>query len=274
MKNIFDLRRFGYVLAYDLNKAYKTYGLSAMIAGLFPLVLFIFYQLFSLIFSQSMGVMPASLKMTALMCSLAIFLISSPSKIYGNITEKRYGSDWLMVPASTFEKFLSMVTVLCVVLPLVFTVLFFGADLLLGAIVPNRYGDPFIANAVKGALQFLADETPGIDPTMACIFLPWLSWCEAILVFALGAVFFKDRKVAKTVLAIICFSIVMGWITAFLIEKTSIFSDLGNWLLAHRDSLTSGKAQFLLNAGANLNYLVVNGLLLFGLYYRIRTLKH
>ena len=48
MNNIFDIKRFGQYFLYDLRRAWNNYGLSLLLMGLIPIILYVVYQLISL----------------------------------------------------------------------------------------------------------------------------------------------------------------------------------------------------------------------------------
>ena len=196
-------------------------------------------------------------------------MISAPTKIYGSITDKRAGSDWLMMPVSSFERFLSMMLILCIILPLAFFVLFFGSDFLLSVIAPVNYGDTVFYNGIKEILSYLSNSefNDAVALRPACFFIPWLEWCVLTLSFALGAIWFKDRKVAKTILVGVGIGIVFSLLVALLSNFISInpFKNL--------DNLTPLFAQRMTNLAINLRYILSFGILLPLIYLRIRTLK-
>ena len=108
MDKYFDLKRFGQYLKYDLNNLRANYGLTLLILACFPVVLYVIYILINLIFngllggwadwhwsSPSMG-----FRIGMFFVCLIVLVVSFPSQQYGKLTEKRYGSDWLLIPAS------------------------------------------------------------------------------------------------------------------------------------------------------------------------------
>ena len=109
MNNIFDFKRFGNYFAYDLRRAGNNYGISLLVLGLMPVILFIIHLLTMLLRGGNVYTMPGESKIIVLSIVLFVTAVSAGVKIYGSITDKRTGSDFLMLPASTTEKWLSMV---------------------------------------------------------------------------------------------------------------------------------------------------------------------
>lgn len=272
MNNVFDIKRFGRYLAYDLNNARNTFGVSALTVGLLPLILLFFYTLFALVFTGNVIQVALPAKMFILVFAFIIVGISGPVKLYGHLTERRSGSDWLMIPASSFEKFLSMALILCIVLPVVVLGLFSVCDLLLSWIVPI-YGESVVREIGGGASRLLSS----LDSDVPLVFFTpggavtgtWLTWCEAVLPFALGAIIFKKGKAAKTILCLIGLNMLLSIIVA-IVFKSVDFSNFEMFL----ENLTAENAGFWVNFFVNAFYLVVVGGMLTALYFRVRTIKH
>lgn len=281
MKNVFDIKRFGKYFTYDLNNAWSNFGVSALVSGLLPLVFLVFFVVFGLIFDGRASEIPYEVKFIIPIVILVILILSAPVKLYGSLTERKAGSDWLMIPASSFEKFLSMALMLCVVLPVVVFGLFSLCDLLLGWLVPVYYGGSFVKSTASWLSNLSGDlitvngvPSTGITPggLLAMVFM---SWCASILPFGLGAVCFKKGKAAKTILCIFALEMVLS-ILLVLVFKGGYDSgySFGQFLSRFFGEMTAGKMQFLANFIINLNFLIVVGGLLTALFFRIKTLKH
>ena len=119
MNNIFDIKRFGQYFLYDLRRAWNNYGLSLLLMGLIPIILYVVYQLISLVSGRGTGLVPDPMKFVGLFAVLCVVLLGAGTKLYGFVTEKRAGSDFVMLPASTTEKWLSLALMVCIVLPVV-----------------------------------------------------------------------------------------------------------------------------------------------------------
>ena len=277
MKDTFNLQRFCKYFKYDLNAACSWYGISMLAVGLMPVVLFVFSIVFSTIFTGQVSPIQAWSKASIFAVVSLVLLISAPSRLYGHLTDRRSGSDWLLVPASSLEKFISMMIVLCIVLPVVFLILFFGSDLLLSAFFPVLYGESITSSIVSGVQQVSSYVTENdMAVTNAMYLLIWASWVTYVLVFALGAICFKKNKIAKTFLAIIAFSAICSILIGFIVMACN------NWNInidedmveAFLDSLTPEKLQFRINLIMNLFTGIPIVALMAFIFLRIRTLKH
>lgn len=270
MNNVFEIKRFGRYFAYDLNNARNNFGVSALTVGLLPLILLFFNTLFGLVFTGDVPQVVLPAKVAILVFAFIIVAISGPVKLYGHLTERRSGSDWLMIPASSFEKFLSMALMLSIVLPVVVLGLFSICDLLLSWIVPV-YGESVVRQLGSGL-----DKLSNFDDVSIMFLSPggtvvstWLNWCVGTLPFALGAICFKKGKAAKTILSLIGINMILSLIIAVVAKSVDM-----NSLEAFFENLTAEKAGFWVNFIINAFYFVVVGGMLTALYFRVRTIKH
>ncbi len=267
MNNVFDFKRFGNYFLYDLRRAKNNYSISLLVIGLLPVALYIITQFFSLITGNGVTELSDVPKIVAIFAGIAIVMLSAGARIYGSITEKRAGSDYLMLPASTLEKWLSMVLVICIVLPVVLFVLLFASDAVMSLFFPNTYGDRlFQMDFAQGIFDGMTGEEGFYFNLPAALFL---GWCESMLIFTLGAVCFKKAKIAKTLLCIMVFSMVISPLMLLSFGQTNIDSD---WLVEHFSD--PDRAVSMINWTLSILYTVVIGGLLAGLYFRLRTLKH
>ena len=106
MNNIFNFKRFVNYLRFDLRNAKNYYGLSMLVVGLLPVIVFAFSQILYWMVSKDNVSLDFGLafRCITLCIAVAIVNLTAPPKMYGRITERRCGSDWLLIPASTFEK--------------------------------------------------------------------------------------------------------------------------------------------------------------------------
>lgn len=286
MNNIFNTKRFGIVLSNDLLLSKNNFGLSLLICGTMPAIIFLIYELFYRIIMGDWGEMNVAWKVTSLCISYLVVIFNFGPKVYGHITEKRAGTSWLLTPASTFEKWLSTIVVSCVVLPLCFAAIFAATDGILSLIFNGTYGESLVFNRnmlnaeefgdssflnIFGA-QIGSNLLDGSEEYIRFSFLPimYMSWTVSILTFVLGAVFFKKSKVGKTFLALMAVSMVISSIeSAFLVP--SITDGSFERLM---EGMSPTKIIDNVNLVTNLSYILSAGLLMAGIYYRYRTIKH
>ena len=266
MNNIFDIKRFGNYFLYDLRNAKNNYGLSLLILGTLSISTFVIYELFSLIISQHFSEIPVAMKYMVFFAAITVVILGAGTKIYGNLTEKRAGSSFLMLPASTFEKWLSMGLIICIILPIILLALQLGSDALASFIFPNTYGDRLLELIAMQELKENLLEN-GIRVNWTGILL--LDWSEYILTFTLGAICFKKSKIAKTILCIFGISMILSTLGIVIIGHNGTI--YYNWF----DQFdTPEKAIRALNWVLSISFTVMVGGMLGGIYYRLRTLKH
>ena len=291
MKNdIFNFRRFGKYFSSDLRTCSANFGLTLVSLAL--IVLFISYFgtiALNLVFNRTWEGPELSLRVTEFIVTFFATLILAPSKCYGKITEKQYGSFWLTLPASRLEKFTSMAVITAIIIPLTSAILYLCLDTVICALDPTC-GDSIIASIGNLTSRLAEIKVSGaIDgeliPESAVNFMrqigsPWLYLDDFIglsLPFLLGAVFFKKHKIAKTFLAIMIISTVVSaaltpfmesWardVMGVLPEDSSIefISDMFNMKIFKHVALWDTISDTIVNVG-----------LLAAIYFRIKTLKH
>lgn len=271
MNNVLSPKRFGKYLCYDLENAWNNFGLSLIVLGLLPAIIFVVFQLFSLIFNGHVtinddAVMPMRF-LSGIICVVVGFIIF-PTKGYGSVTKKRAGSSFLMLPASTFEKWLSMMIVLCLAAPLCLGALYIGSDTLLGLVFPNSYGTPIVKMPFNE--MFSEVEMP-VDLNINFSGIAWGNWASSTLFFLLGAMIFKKGKVGKTILALFALSIIIS--TAMSVAAGAFMDQDANVFLRMFDEDPEIAASKLINFAQISQYTQVA--VLMGLsYLRLRSIKH
>lgn len=275
MSEIFDIKRFGKFLAYELNNAKASCGLSILVMGLLPAILLSFYEIFSFIFTKHFQPLDMDVKKICFSLCILILVMSIPAKMYGSLTEKRKGSDWLMIPASTFEKFLSMVLIICVALPVSFLLVSGCCDCLLSTFFPVYYGSSNTIDVWNSLFRtdFGFNDNSLMSMTSSGLTLILFgSLCVNMLSFTLGAICFKRGKAGKTILCYFAISILLSTIlVAFFGRGGSSSSDDFEYLMSN---MTAQKAQNIINFVINSAFFVMLGGLLAAIYFRIKTIKH
>ena len=294
MKNdIFNFRRFGKYFATDIKTCWSNYGLSLLTISLItPIVLYVVLTAFNLIMTSTWDGPDMGFRFFAICVAMFCIVVTMPVKCYGRITEKRYGSFWLTLPASRLEKFASMFIMTCIIVPVTGLAMYLGMDAVICAI-DHTCGNSLIAGGIEfmGSLNNLnelamnmGDETITIEGQGAVqsileqISSPWLYVDEIFgitLPFLLGAIFFKSGKTVKTILSLIAFS------TATSIIMTPFLSSWATEMINHAgedpnmilQSLSNGIFRHLTLIDT-LSDTVCNLALMAGIWFRIKTLKH
>ncbi len=274
MNKVFDIKRFGNVLLYDLRRVQGNYLISGLILGVLPAVFFAFTMAFSFIFTGE----PTKMFSYGTIVPVAIgamigLLVTFPSKVYGEITDNRYGSGYLMLPASTFEKTLSIIAVTCVVAPVFIIGLFLFSDWIMSLCFGTWYGDSIIGYYAQFR-RALAEETSGVLNLRLGGIL-YVDVCESMLAFTLGAIYFKKSKAAKTIL---CLMLASSIVTTALLAIVGCYhagiSDFIENVFRHDPATVIDSVSLWTNVAMNIWYIFLFALLTGGIYLRLKTMKH
>jgi len=268
MNEKFDFSRFRKYLFHDLKSAAGSFTLSLLVCGCVPLIIVAVTFILSVVSGDGTSfVVSNSMRLLFIFLSCMVCAISFPMKHYGKLTEKRYGSDWLMVPASSLEKFISMLLLSCAVLPLCLFALMVITDGLV-CLLTDVYDEP-ILRLVYGSSGLLPLKR--LFPNIGMAF--HLEFCGWILMFTLGAILFKKSKTAKTIAAYL--GVVVLFIAILLLVVGSGFTSI-NGIEGFQDyfDIDEVSAKFWLRFAIISFYTVFFALMDIGIYFRIKTLSH
>ncbi len=260
MNKVFNFKRFGNYLLYSLRDAEKKYLLTFLIASLCPVIFYFFYQCFNMLIEKEFGKEFGTLQIVSFITSILILLFSFPSKLFGTVTEKKAGAEWLMLPASGFEKWLSMILMCTVIMPLGCGILLFGSDALL-SLIPEYGPSPMFSR-----ISLWFEDQKNLTNTV--IVYPWnllyAEWCEKALLFTLGATIFKKAKTAKTFLCYLAISLVLVLLLVALLSNNSAYRNIGDIIDPHPG---------ILNLFINIKVFLPIAILAGALFVRIKTIK-
>ena len=267
--NTFNFNRLGKVIVNDLRRAWQNYGYSFLILALMPAVFCLFYTFMPLVFGASFHYAAPWARTAVLGFTVIALIVSFPSKVYGNLTDKRYGTDYLMLPASTLEKFVSMVLVTAVIVPVLFVAGFMAVDAILSAVGLYEGGTlvAFLNDSAVMNNDFI---------TLNLWSYSMVSLALNMLIFLLGAIYFKKGKAALTILSLfalsLAFSIIIGLIVPHIdgewIEQL-IEGRLEEWMERNVDRIEL-YLNLVINTFRVIGFSIVGGLI----YLRLKTLKH
>lgn len=276
MNKIFDIKRFWLFLKRELVRAYNDNGLTVLILGLAPVILFGIIQAFGLLINGTM-VEFHYVGIIAYFIALTIGCIVLPIKMYGPLTDKRFGSEWLMIPASRLEKYTTMIVISCIVIPLALTAITFATDGLLSLIFNDCYG-PVIAtkfnfNDLTDMINGRVSDDLGIDPGvkvgMSIAGTTILNWVEYVVFFLLGAVLFDKSKFGKTVLCLMAIGIVFSFISIILFTVLDIDGIIDTIDIDDPMKVIRGFKAFIYGL-----YAIIILVPMYFIWLRVKTLKH
>lgn len=271
MKNeFFDGSRFLNYFQYDLKQMWRNHLRAALGIGLSGLVVYVFWVVFSLLIDRGWQGPVAPARWAVLFfAGLALELYQT--RTYGYLTDRRKGMAWLLLPASTFEKWLSMMIMTLIIIPIVFLVAFFGVDSLLCFLDPTC-GDSILYSFSNGLSSFNdmlaeANNTYEIDWTSGGFILLFMgSFCCNFLFFLLCGLCFKRHKILYAFVILFVLSLV----------ATPIASLFSMNLMTEQVQTITEAEPYIMNTitAAHIFTWVMTAGLAAGIYYRLRTLKH
>ncbi len=155
MNETFNFKRFFTYFKYDLKQMWRNHAKAAILIGGSGAILYILWVLFGLVFTQQWHGAPFIARVVMLVVAFAILEIYQ-ARTYGLLTDKKAGSNWLMIPASKTEKFVSMLLVTLVVIPILFFAVYLVLDGFLSLV------DPTFGQSIANAAIHVADDLSSI----------------------------------------------------------------------------------------------------------------
>jgi hypothetical protein len=290
---VFNLNRFWRYFKSDFDAFISRYGITLLVISTLGLSLDLIIGLFSLTSSGTWQGLIGPMRGALFFGTSAMVLIGSPAKLYGYVTDKKEGSAFLLLPVSTLEKYISMILITCIVVPLMFFMIYFGLDVMVCMIDPTCGTSLFSFIFYSNDFNLFNDETAMamsewnefIDH-FRVLLNPALYIDDIIgtsLMFLLGALIFKTSKMGKTLGSIILISIAIQVVITPILAITglSAIKDLNSMDLTQ---LTADqfKTSFPFYSWIGLHLglidtlsdMLVNCLLLFFIWFRVKRIKH
>ena len=269
MNETFSFNRFFTYFKYDLTQMWRNHSRAAILIGGAGAIFYVLWVTFSLVFGQHWSAPGFGPRFMVFLLAFAI-LEFYQVRTYGQLTEKRAGSFWLMIPASRTEKFVSMLLVTVVVIPLLFFVLYMAVDGFLSLVDPN-VGKAIIVSLGSGYTEFLdamaqlsAAELPSFNP-VTLVVASAFSGISSLLYFLLCGICFRRNKLVSAIAILFLASTLLSLSSGFLIP-----------VLTNMD-ITEEIAMRWVNGSINFG-LVLSILMAvgfgWGVWHRVKTLQH
>ena len=289
--DVFNLNRFGRYLVTDIKNVITRYGVNLLVMVATSITAYLLVGFFTLIVGNGWHSMTIAGRGTALAITYLILVISAPAKIYGFITDKKEGSAYLMVPASTLEKTISMVLVCSIILPLAFMGVYLCLDQILCLIDSNCGPSLFTVfhdgrEVLTDAFQTISAQSSNTSfmPDVKSLSSIWLyldDMAQNLLIFLLGALIFKSSKPAKTIGCLVLFSIVLSMIISPIamhgvlerFKDAAMYDNMTPEELMNALPFISWMMNHVVLADT-LSDTIVNLGLVIAIYFRIKKIKH
>ncbi len=277
MKNTFNPSRFGKYLVFDLKSRWTENRAFMTIWVIFPVIYYFLWLFFSVLgngFSSGfsdfhVGHPSIATRASAFAIVTIIFMVFYPSKAYGFITEKAKGSAWIELPASRLEKYLSMMLITLVIIPIIF---FFGyllCDWLI-CIADKGCGE----SLVSAWLGTISNNNTDGEVKIWGYGSWWLasSVLQTASVFLLGALIFKKAKVSRTILSLFVVFMIFFALSALIfshIDLEAFGERMRAWTMDHITGIDTW-----INVWGNIELaVIVIGLGIWS-WFRVKNIQH
>ena len=273
MNEIFNFNRFWTYFKYDLKQMWRNHSKAAIMIGGASAIFYVIWVLASLVFTQhwSSPVIYARVGVFILAFTiLELYMVRS----YGYLTEKKAGSNWLMVPASKAEKFVSMLLMVCIVIPLLFFVTYLAIDGILALVDPTYKGALLVSGIdayselIRGISEFSTESPITFTPASIIFSLVIGLFCN-FLYFLLCGICFKKNKLVGVIAILFGLSLVLSLLTGIFVPRIFTNIDFNNM----NDMQIARWVTGCMNAGVIISCLFTIGLG-WGVWRRIKTIQH
>jgi hypothetical protein len=164
-----------------------------------------------------------------------------------------------MIPASSFEKFISMMLNVLIIFPAFYLLVYAGLDYILCQLDPHC-GNSLLYAAQQASTNLSLTTNSFLDIS---IFRCFLSMFEILLAFLLGAIYFQKRKISGVILVYIALSIVLSFL---------MFTSFGATNLRFDDMVIYKYASYMW-ISETVQILITLGLMTW-VFFRVKTIKH
>ena len=248
---------------------WRNHVKAAILIGFSGLILYILGIAFNAVFNQVWAA-PGFGSRVAVFLLACFALELYQTRTYGYLTNRKKGASWLMIPASTFEKWLSMILMTLVVIPVAFLATYAIIDAILAAADPT-YGQLLISSAkstIAKAQESLAEANNEYSTTwnIGVMALPAIiGYVCNFLYFLLCGISFKRNKILWAFIILFITSIALSTVlTMFGLQTHYDIDDL-----AEAEALI----RTVIGWSTTVSAVLAAGLA-GGIFYRIKTLKH
>ncbi|MBR6055138.1 MAG: hypothetical protein IKP46_07355 [Bacteroidales bacterium] len=279
MNETFSAGRFFRFFLFDNKQIWSRNTRAVVTFGGLGIILYVVTVLLGLIFAQEWNG-PSLWARVFTLAFASLVLVFYQTRTYGYLTEPKAGSAYLMLPASRLEKFISMMVITLIELPLAFFGIYLCVDGLIALIDPTVEGAIItnISNIYSSFNQFVSSNAEAVDLGIGAAGLTfqfWVDTCIYLLYFLLCGICFKKHKIASGLAILIGLSLLITILFGVSIHA-GLFNGITRMLQGLSDApveKTTSLINWIVNSGFVLNGLTVIGLAT-GIYFRIKTLKH
>lgn len=201
MNEIFNFNRYSKTVKSDLN----TYGKKAIS----PLIILTAIMPFNLMLRSILGGHEVSIETRIYVIGVLTFILLYivPFIMYKNANHRKRGVDYIMLPASGLEKFLSMLFICSILTPIIFIGSYLIVDTIM-TLIPNRF--------YNGKFLFTPElmTWDNIKVLLTIIMFQSTTLC--------GNMLFRKNKAGKTILSTLAILFISGALIGTYFYRTEI----------------------------------------------------
>ena len=284
MNNTLNINRFGKVLKHDGLNFFPNLILALAILWAIPVIIYLFAALMPT--DDTTKVFDAFSRIDVISTLTNIALIIAPARLYRYCNDSRKGIGYAMLPASTLEKFLSMVFYCVIVTPIVYLAGALAIDSILAlfqgpyeGFAVSYYFDSYAKiNAVFEKDNVMLDESllvffKSLSPTFMLV-LSLLGTLMLSSIFMFGNMIFKKRKTGKMLGILILLFIILMIIFINIVANNEA---LANYFQQMNNDNMAEFIKRLVFISMNVAFyaeIIISALMLFGVYRKIKTQKY
>jgi len=227
MNDFFSINRYYKLLKKELT---ERSSVLIKIAGIFSLLIFGYWLSILLFNMQPLGI---NFRSNYIFFATFISMVIAPFNLYKDYNHSKRGIDYVMLPASVSEKFLSMTSITVIILPLIVFFSILLTDTILSAITPSIFTGNLISNLWNNE-DLLSKVVNYLIIQQGCIF---------------GNFLFRTNKIFKTLFTGAGLYIALALIMVFML--TVLFKEQMDTLSNMNTQIKVNKFSELINQGTS-----------------------
>ena len=284
MNNTLNINRFGKVLKHDGLNFFPNLILTLAILWAIPVIVYLFAALMPT--NDTKDAFDAFSRVDLISTLANIAIIIAPARLYRYCNDSRKGIGYAMLPASTLEKFLSMIIYCVIVTPIIYVAGALAIDSILAlfhgpyeGFAVSIYFDTFAKiNAVFQKDNIMLDESfmlyySSISQTFMLI-LSAIGTLTISSIFMFGNMIFKKRKTGKMLgILILLFIIFMIVVINYVAHN----EDIALYFQQMNDDNKEEIIKQIIFRTMDITFfaeIIISALMLFGVYRKIKTQKY
>ena len=286
MNNTFNINRFGKILKHDGLNFFPNFILALAILWAIPVVIYLFTILMPT--EETIHIYNAMSRVSIIDFLLKIAIIIAPAILYKTCNDSRKGIGYAMLPASTLEKFLSMVIFCVIVTPIIYLAGALAIDSILALIngpyegfaAPiyfDKYAQIDYSIENHDVAGLLDDTWPIFVNSLSPTFLTILSILGTLMlssVFMFGNMIFKKRKTGKMIGILILLAIIIMIIFINYVANNEALIEYFKQIDEYNVTEFIERMVFIWMNVTLYTEIIVSALMLFGVYRKIKTQKY